>query len=415
MLHRRLRYNSPMTPENILDRLNLSGTTRELHPEVVDLRRLLHRHPEVGLVLPETAKRIEERLNMLGLEHRRCSDYGIVSLLESGHEGPTVMLRADMDALDVTEEAQHEYVSTIDGKMHACGHDTHMAMQVGAAARLNREGISRGRIKFVFQPGEEGHHGAEKMIEAGVMDSPKVDVCFGQHIWAFEPVGYILVEDGPVMAAVDTVYFTIEGKGTHAALPHTGVDPIFCGAQVVSALQSIVTRNVDPLQPAVVTVSMFNAGSAHNVIPPRAKLAISVRVFDDNTHELIERRIKEIISGVADALGCIAKIDYIREHRPVVNSPEVAQIVREEAAQIVGKDNVHNARQKSMGAEDMSDYLHLAPGAFAFVGARNEAKDCVYPHHHPKFNIDEDALAIGQELMYRVARRLLATYDPARL
>ena len=387
--------------------LNLHEATREITPHVIELRRHFHRNPETGLDVPNTAKRVEEELDSLGIEHKRCIENGVIGMLDSGQTGPTVMLRADMDALNVTEENDHEYVSTIPGKMHACGHDTHVAMLVGAANVLKSEGIQRGRLKLLFQPGEEGAHGAELMIKDGAMENPKVDYCYGQHIWALAPSGIIQVEDGPIMAAVDTVYFTIEGKGTHAALPHTGHDPIVCGAQIVSALQTIATRDVDPLHSCVVTVSMFNAGSAHNVIPARAKLAISVRVFDDDVHDLIEKRIKEIISGISTSMGCTAEIDYIREHRPTVNAPEIAALVREEAIEIVGHESVWTLGQKTMGAEDMSDFLHLAPGAFGFIGGMNEVKGCNYPHHHPKFNIDEDALAIGTELMYRVGQRLL--------
>jgi amidohydrolase len=386
---------------------NLHEATAEVVPHVLELRRHFHRNPETGLDLPNTAKRVEKELDTLGIPHQRCIEHGVIGMLDSGQPGPTVMLRADMDALNVAEENTHEYISTIPGKMHACGHDSHTAMLIGAATVLKHAGISRGRIKLLFQPGEEGAHGAELMIADGAMMNPKVDYCYGQHIWAMTPVGTIQVEDGPIMAAVDTVYFTIEGKGTHAAQPDTGHDPIVCAAQIVSALQTIATRNVDPLQSCVITVSMFNAGTAHNVIPQRAKLAISVRVFDDEVHNLIERRIKEIINGISASMGCTAEIDYLREHQPTINAPEIAALVREEAAAIVGKDSVWNHGQKTMGAEDMSDFLRLAPGAFAFVGGRNAAKGCDFPHHHPKFNFDEDGLALGTELMYRVGQRLL--------
>jgi amidohydrolase len=385
----------------------LSDYTIEHHPTVVELRRLLHQNAEVGLVLPKTASIIEAELARLGIKHERCTDNGVVGLIEGKEPGPVVMLRADMDALPITEATSHEYVSQHKGAMHACGHDTHMAMQVGAIARLASEGIPRGTLKLVFQPGEEGHHGAMAMIKAGVLDNPKVDMAYGQHIWSGEPLGKILVESGPVMAAVDTVHIRITGKGCHAAMPQQGTDTVLTAAHVVTSLQSIVTRSVDPLQPAVVTVSMFHAGTAHNIIPPLAELTLSVRVFDDETHDLIEQRIHEIATGVAHSMGCEAEIDYIREHRPVVNDEEVTEIVREEAVAIVGADNVMGD-MRTMGAEDFSDFLKKVPGNFTFIGARNEAKDCVYPHHHPLFNVDEDAFAIGTELMYRVAQRLLA-------
>jgi len=396
-----------MMQAELLPHVNLSKQTRSAHEAVVADRRHFHRTPEVGLELPKTAAFIEERLKELGIPCNRPVEYGVVGLIEGRKDGPTVMLRSDMDALPMTEETSHEYVSTHEGMMHACGHDTHMAMLLAAAKQLKEEGIDAGRIKLVFQPGEEGHHGAESLVKAGVLENPKVEVAYGQHIWAHAPVGQVLIEDGPVMAAVDTVYVTIEGKGTHAAMPNQGVDPLYAGAQIVTALQSIVTRNIDPLEPAVVTVSMFHAGTAHNIIPPQAELTLSVRVFDDTAHQIIERRVKEIINGLAENLGCKAKINYMHEHSATANTPEIAQIVREEASAMVGEENVI-PEQRTLGAEDMSDYLKHVPGAFPMIGAYNEAKDCKYPHHHPKFNIDEDALAIGAELVYRVARRLLA-------
>jgi amidohydrolase len=390
----------------LLPALNLSDDVRTHHLEVVNDRRHLHTIPEIGLEEFETAKFIDSRLDALGLPHERCSPTGIVSVLDSGQPGPTVLLRADIDALPILEETGVEYGSTHPGKMHACGHDTHTAMQLGVARRLKQEGIGRGRIKLCFQPGEEGHHGAEKMIAAGVLDNPKVDYAYGQHIWSKDPVGKILIQGGPVMAAVDKVELTIRGRGTHAAYPHGGVDPVFCGAQIVTALQSIVSRNTDPLESAVVTISMFQAGTAHNIIPETAELTMSVRVFKDDIHDMLEKRIKEICTGVASALGCTAELNYIREHAPVINDDRIASIVREEAVAIVGKDNIMDD-QRTMGAEDFGDFLRAVPGAFAFVGAMNEAKQCAYPHHHPKFNVDEDAFAIGTELMYRVAQRLL--------
>jgi len=203
------------------------------------------------------------------------------------------------------------------------------------------------------------------------------------------------------------VHVKLHGRGTHAAVPQEGADPIYAGAQIVTALQSVVSRSIDPLEPGVVTVAEFHGGTAHSVIPELVQMTMSVRVFDDDTHAIMERRIKEIITGIAQALGCTVDIDYIHEHNPTVNNEEIAGIVREEAIAIVGVENV-NTKMKKMGAEDFSDYLKQVPGAFTFIGAGNEEKGIIHPHHHPKFNIDEDALAIGSELMYRVAQRLLA-------
>ena len=392
---------------DLLSTLNLSDAVRKGHSEVVATRHDLHRKPETGLEEHQTAQYIEARLGELGIPTQRCTPTGVVGLIDSTVPGRRVMLRADIDALPITEESDHDFVSEHPGKMHACGHDTHMAMLLGVARRLKEEGLAQGLVKLVFQPGEEGHHGAEKMIAAGVLDNPPFDVCYGQHVWAEAEVGKILIQGGPVMAAVDRLQIAIHGKGTHAAYPHGGVDPVYCAAQVITALQSIVSRNVDPLKPAVVTIAQINAGTAHNIIPPRCDMVGTVRVFDEGTHEILRRRIHEIITGVAQALGCTAELDYIPEHIATVNDPEIARLVREEAVAIVGEERV-SSEQRTMGAEDMSDFLRRVPGAYAFIGGRNAAKGCTYPHHHPKFNVDEDALAIGAELMYRVARRLLA-------
>lgn len=385
---------------------NLSEFTLEGHDSVVADRRALHQIPEIGLMEFETAKFIEGRLDALGLTHERCTPTGIISVLDSGKPGPTVMLRADIDALPILEDTGHEYVSTHPGAMHACGHDTHTAMQIGVARRLVAQGVPQGRVKLLFQPGEEGHHGAEKMIAAGALQDPKVDYAYGQHIWAKSPVGQILIQPGPIMAGVDRLEVTLTGRGTHAAYPHGGVDPIYAGAQIVTALQSIVSRSIDPTEAAVVTVSMFNAGTAHNIIPQTCELVGTIRWFDEATHEIIRRRIYELIEGVGKALGCQVEVRYIPEHFPTVNDARIAAIVREEAVAVVGEANVVD-KQTTMGAEDFSDFLREVPGAYAFIGAENPAKDCVYPHHHPKFNVDEDAFAIGAELMHRVCLRLL--------
>jgi amidohydrolase len=394
--------------EEILPQINLDDLTRQIHPEVVQNRRHLHSIPEIGLQEFQTADYIESQLDKLGLSHERCTPTGVVSLIDSGQPGPTVMLRADIDALPIIEDTGHEYISTRPGFMHACGHDTHTAMQLGVARRLlSASSVGRGRIKLVFQPGEEGHHGAEKMIEAGVLDNPKPDFAYGQHIWAQEPTGKILIQGGPVMAGVDRLEITLTGKGTHAAYPHGGIDPILAAAQVITALQSIVSRNVDPKESAVVTVAVIHAGTAHNIIPQTVEMVGTVRWFDEQIHEIVRRRIHEVVEGVGSAMGCKVEVRYIAEHFPTVNDFTIAEIVHEEAVQIVGEENVI-PRQMTMGAEDMSDFLRQVPGAFAFVGGRCEKKECVYPHHHPKFNVDEDAFAIGAELMYRVAQRLLA-------
>jgi amidohydrolase len=392
---------------------NLSAAAREGHSQVVADRRHLHSIPEIGLQEFKTAAYIESKLDELGIVHHRCTPTGVVAVLDSGKPGPTVMLRADIDALPILEECEHEYKSTHDGFMHACGHDTHTAMQIGVARRLMGgssgipAGVPQGRVKLVFQPGEEGHQGALKMIDAGVLENPRPDCAYGQHIWSRTPTGKIMIAPGPIMAGVDRLEVTITGKGTHAAYPHGGWDPIYAAAQVITALQSIVSRNIDPQESGVITIAVINAGTAHNIIPMEVKMIGTVRWFDEATHEIIKRRIVEVIEGVSKSLGCSADVKVIHEHYPTVNDAEIAEVVREEAVEIVGADNVI-LRQQTMGAEDFSDFARVIPGAFAFVGGQCEKKDCVWPHHHPRFNVDEDAFVIGSELMWRVCQRLLA-------
>lgn len=394
--------------QDALPGVNISEPTRKGHPEVVANRRFLHTIPEIGLQEFKTAEFIESRLDALGLAHERCTPTGVLSMIDGRNPGagPVVMLRADIDALPILEATDHDYVSTHPGFMHACGHDTHTAMQIGVARRLVSEGFDKGRVKLCFQPGEEGHHGAEKMIEAGALANPKVNYAYGQHIWAGSPTGQILIQGGPVMAGVDRLEVTLTGKGTHAAQPQSGYDTIYAAAQVITALQTVVSRNIDPLEAGVVTVAVIKAGTAHNIIPEKVEMVGTIRWFDTATHEIIKKRVAEIITGVAAALQVQADVRIVHEHFPTVNDDNIAEIVRQEAVQIVGEENVIR-RQRTMGAEDFSDFARIVPGCFAFVGAQNEGKKCVYPHHHPMFNVDEDAFAIGSELMYRVCHRLL--------
>ncbi len=394
--------------QDVLPGVNISEPTRNGHPEVVANRRFLHTIPEIGLQEFQTAEFIESRLDALGLAHERCTPTGILSMINGRNpdSGPVVMLRADIDALPILEATAHEYVSTRPGFMHACGHDTHTAMQIGVARRLVSEGFDKGRVKLCFQPGEEGHHGAEKMIAAGALENPKVQYCYGQHIWAGSPTGQILIQGGPVMAGVDRLEISLTGKGTHAAQPQSGYDTVYAAAQVITALQTVISRNIDPLEAGVVTVAMINGGTAHNIIPEKVELVGTIRWFDNETHEIIKKRVPEVVTGIANALQVQADVRIIHEHFPTVNDDNIAEIVRQEAVQIVGEANVIT-RQRTMGAEDFSDFAREAPGAFAFVGAQNPSKDCVWPHHHPKFNVDEDAFAIGSELMHRVCLRLL--------
>jgi amidohydrolase len=378
-----------------------------LLPFAVSLRRDFHMHPEIGLTEKRTQRVIREQLTGMKIRPKNLAGTGVVGQI-GGRSGPVLMLRADMDALPVTEENDVPYASTEPGRMHACGHDAHMAILLSAARHLKEDGLPRGSVKLCFQPGEEGYNGAAKMIEAGVLDHPPVDGAFGLHVWRDLPVGKVAILDGPCMAAADMFEIVVTGKGGHAAYPHQAVDPVAIAAQVVTAIQTIVSREVEPLDPAVVTVASLQAGTAFNIIPDRAVLRGTCRTFRKATRKLVRKRVEQVAKGVARALGGRAEMEYEEFAPATVNDPAVAAIAREAAAAVVGEKNVV-AAEPSMGGEDMSLYLEKVPGCFAFVGMRNERRGIVHPHHHPRFDIDERSLAVGTDLVIEFTRRWLAS------
>lgn len=384
----------------------------EIMPGVVADRRDFHEHPELGFQEVRTAGIVADRLRALGVEDIRTgiAGTGVTGLIHGTKDGPrrTVLLRADMDALPILEENEVEYVSRNPGVMHACGHDAHTAMLLGSARLLSeRRDQFPGTVKLLFQPAEElPPGGAKPMIDAGVLEDPRVDAAFGLHIDQDNPVGKIGMRSGPAMAAADRFALVIHGKGGHGAKPNDTIDPIVVGAQIVNALQTLVSRTIDPTEEAVVTVGVFQAGKAFNVIPDTAELGGTVRTFNPENRDLLERRIGEIAAGIAEALGATVDYTYTRGYPATVNHPEMAELVREEAARVVGDDGVHNPALM-MGAEDFSYFLEEVPGAYWFVGSQNPERGLVWGHHHPKFDLDEAALAIGMESMVNVALRYL--------
>jgi amidohydrolase len=379
---------------------------------VIADRRDLHEHPELAYNEFRTAGIVADRLRALGVEDVRTgiAQTGVTGLIRGrkGGDGPTVLLRADMDALPIHEENQVDYCSQTPGVMHACGHDAHTAMLLGTARLLvERRDDFAGTVKLLFQPSEElPPGGARPMIEAGVLEDPKVDAAFGIHIDQDSPVGVIELRAGPAMAAADRFHFVIRGKGGHGAKPQDTIDPIVIGAQIVTALQTLVARNIDPTQEAVVTVGVFNAGGAFNVIPDTAELGGTVRTFTAANRDYLERRIEELVRGIATAMGAEVEFSYTRGYPATVNDPTMTELVREEAARVVGEEGVHEAALM-MGAEDFSYFLEAVPGAFWFVGSQNPERGLVWGHHHPRFDLDEAAMAVGMESMVNVALRYL--------
>jgi amidohydrolase len=368
--------------------------------DVVAWRRHLHRNPEVSFHEHETSAWITDKLEAFdGLAVERPTETSVLARLNTGRPGPTVALRADIDALPIHEESGVEFASERPGAMHACGHDGHTAMLLGAARELARAELPGGELRFIFQHGEElAPGGARDMVAAGVMEG--VDFVYGCHLWTPLEYGKVAAVPGPFMAAADFFTLTLTGRGGHAGLPHTAVDTVAAAAELVGSLQHIVSRRIDPLQPAVVTIGSIHAGDAPNVIPGEAVLTGTSRSFDPDVREQIPKLIQEIAAGVCAAHGASYELDFQFGYKPVVNDEQATELVRG----AIGPDELVEL-DPIMGGDDFSAFQAEAPGCYAFVGAGGE-----YAHHHPRFRIDERALAIGTRLHVQVATRALEVF-----
>ena len=372
---------------------------------IIQLRRDLHRIPETAYTEKKTSAYVANYLNNLKLEVKtEIARYGVVGLMKTGRPGPTLMIRADMDALPLKENTGLAFASEHEGAMHACGHDAHMAMVLGAATVFNtlKDEIS-GNIKFLFQPAEEGPGGAEPMIKAGVMESPKVDYSIGCHVWPDIPEGTIGVRPGPFMAAMDRFDIKIKGKGGHGAMPHLSVDALEVGAQVVNALQRIVSRQMDPLEPTVVTIGTFHAGTAFNIIPPEAEMSGTTRTFNPDIWNSWEARIAKVVRGVCDSMGCDFELKFSKGYPVTINDASMAEIVRGCAAKVVGEDRVVVPR-KTLGGEDFAYYLQRSQGCYFALGV---GRDGAVPVHNPAFDFNEDVMLLGMETHCRIGLEVL--------
>jgi amidohydrolase len=382
---------------------NFSPEVAAIEPELVALRRDLHQHPELAFQETRTAARIQAFLEGHGLSLRSgIGGTGVVA--EAGKGSPTILLRVDMDGLPIQELNATPYVSQELGRMHACGHDGHTA--IGAvAARIVASRALPGRVRFVFQPAEEGEGGAQSVIRAGVMDG--VDMAFGIHLWNELPIGTIGVKSGPLMASVDRVRIVIRGRGGHGAKPHRAADPVVAAAHVVTALQTIVSREVSPVQAAVITIASIRSGEAFNVIPEEAILTGTIRTFDAELRSSMPARIARVARGVASGLQCRADVEVRAGNPAVINDARAAAIARRAAVRVVGERQVVEP-EPTMGGEDMACYFEKAPGCFVFVGSENAEGGFTEPHHSPRFDFDERALAIGCEFLLQVAAEALS-------
>jgi amidohydrolase len=373
----------------------------------VATRRAIHREPELSDHEYRTAELCAGRCESLGftVQSGVGGSTGVIADLDSGRPGPTVMVRADTDALPIAERgATRPVTSLTPGVMHACGHDGHVAIGLEVARRLARVPLS-GALKLAFQPAEEIAGGAKAMIAAGVLDAPRVDAVFGIHLWNDLPVGTIGLMAGPVMASADEFEITVLGRGGHAAAPHQTVDPVLVAAHLVTALQSLVSRRRNPFEEGVVSVTQVSAGHAFNVIPGHAELRGTVRTFGGRFYDEAASLIEETARGIAAAFGASAEMRYRRLCKPTVNNDAMTRLMGQAAAEVVGRDKVVTG-VRTMGGEDMSFFLAQVPGAFAFVGsAPAGAKGA--PHHSSHFDIEEESLVIGAELLTQTAVRFL--------
>ncbi|MEQ9671622.1 M20 family metallopeptidase [Coleofasciculus sp. G2-EDA-02] len=380
---------------------------RALESQLVEWRRRLHQHPELGFTEHLTSAFVSQKLQEWGIEHQTgIAQTGIVAIIKSDRTGPVLAIRADMDALPVQEENDVPYRSQHDGIMHACGHDGHTAIALGTAFYLSQHRQDfAGTVKFIFQPAEEGPGGAKPMIEAGVLKNPQVDAMIGLHLWNNLPLGTVGVRSGTLMAASERFQCKILGKGGHGAMPHQTLDAIVIATQVVNALQTIVARNVDPIDSAVVTVGMFQAGTAFNVIADSAQMSGTVRYFNPQLGGYFSQRIEQVIAGICQSHGAQYELDYQPLYPPVINDSQIAELVRSVAAEIVETPTGIVPECQTMGGEDMSFFLEAVPGCYFFLGSANPSKDLAYPHHHPRFDFDETVLAMGVELFVRCVEK----------
>jgi amidohydrolase len=365
------------------------------------LRRDFHAHPELGFHEDRTAGIIAKELTALGLEVRTgVGGTGVVALLEGANPGPVVLVRADMDALPISEETGAPYASQNPGVMHACGHDGHTAILLTVAKLLNshRSQLS-GTVKYMFQPAEEGMGGAERMIEDDVLENPKVDVALALHVWNEKPVGWIGIASGPVMAGAEIFKIKVQGKGGHGAVPHLSVDPILASAQIVTALQGIVARNVAPLQTAVVSVCTIHGGETFNVIPPAVEMTGTIRTFEPAVRTLVQERFEKTVHSISEGMGCLADIEMQLLTPATINNPETAMCVQAAARCLFSEADINTTNYITMGSEDFAFILEKVPGCFFFIGSANPEKGLDAGHHHPKFDIDEAALPRGAALM----------------
>jgi amidohydrolase len=390
---------------------HLKSALDELVPGMVAMRRDLHQHPELAFEEVRTAGIVAQRLQALGMDVRTgVAKTGVVGTLRGGRALPdskTLAIRADMDALPIHELNELDYRSTVDGKMHACGHDGHTAVLLTVADLLSkRRAELAGTIKFVFQPAEETIGGAAPMVREGALEG--VDNIIGLHIFTSYPLGQVGVRSGTTFASADKLIFRVRGKGGHAAMPETTVDPIVVAAHITTALQTLISRETSPFDTAVITIGKIEAGSAFNIIPETAEMQGTMRAYSAESRARLLRRIPELAQGIAQAMNATCEVDVVDGCPPCINDPAMTELVQQAARASVGDDAVDSSPAvMTAGSDDMAYFLDTVPGCYFIVGSKNPTVGANYPHHHPRFNIDEDTMPIAAEVLTRTALEYL--------
>lgn len=373
-----------------------------LKEDIISWRRHLHQYPELSFEEVETVRFVKEKLEQLNFDiEYPIAKTGLIATLKGESEGPTVALRADMDALPIQEESNLPYKSSVDGVGHLCGHDAHTAILLGAAHILSQNPLKKGNIKLLFQPAEEGYSGAEVMVNEGALQNPAVDVIAGLHVHPTVKTGETSITEGYATACADSFDIKIIGKGGHAAHPHLSIDPIAIASTVIASLQQVVSRNVDPLENIVLTIGKINGGFARNVIAPEVTLEGTVRLLNPNLRPLVKEKMDEYLKGITEGMGGTYEFTYTDGIPSVYNEPTLIPVLQHSVHKILGENQLLKVKP-SMGGEDFSYYTNEIPGVFFRLGT-NGSEDTSYPNHHPKFNVDEEALPYGSAILVQFA------------
>ena len=394
---------------NSLNSVHAISAQSEFHKQMISWRHWLHQHPELSYQEVMTSDFIASVLEENNIEmHRGLATTGIVATIQGNKNGGSIGLRADMDALPILEKNEFAHKSLHDGKMHACGHDGHSTMLLGAAVYLKQHNDFAGKVHFIFQPAEEGGHGGDKMVKEGLFDLFPCDSVYGMHNWPGLAVGKFAVHDHAVMAADETIHITVTGKGGHAAMPDQVSDPVLAGAHVITALQSVVSRNVAPTKSAVISISMAEAGSIANVIPNKIKLTGSLRYFEPEVGETVKKRMQSIVENVCTALDTTGTLRFTKGYPATINTPQYAQLCAESAAKVVGKENVIRDLPPSMGAEDFSFILNANQGAYIWIGNGEVPEGqpeggCML--HNTQYDFNDEIISRRRKLLGAVSKR----------